>query len=39
VALSQEMPQMMNDLGLKQHKYLKTGDETWIFWDNNHRGL
>jgi hypothetical protein len=39
VALSQEMLQTMNDLGGKQHKYLITGDETWIFWDNNYRGM
>jgi hypothetical protein len=29
----------MNDLVPKQHKYLITCDETWIFWDNNHRGM
>jgi hypothetical protein len=39
VAFSQEMLQTMSDLEPKQHKYLITGDETWIFWDNNHRGM
>jgi hypothetical protein len=39
VALSQAMRQTMNDLEPKQHKYLITGDETWIFWDNNHCGM
>jgi histone-lysine N-methyltransferase SETMAR len=39
VALSREMLQTVNDLGPKQHKYLITGDETWIFWDNNHREM
>jgi hypothetical protein len=39
VALSQEMLQTMNDFAPEQHKYLITGDETWICWDNNHRGM
>jgi histone-lysine N-methyltransferase SETMAR len=33
------MLQVMQDLGPKQRKYLITGDENWIFWDNHHRGM
>jgi hypothetical protein len=33
------MPQVMQDLGPKQRKYLMTGDESWIFWDNHHHGM
>jgi hypothetical protein len=29
----------MKDLGPKQQKYLITGDENWIFLDNNYRGM
>jgi hypothetical protein len=33
------MLQGMQNLGPKQRKYLITGDETWIFWDNHHHGM
>jgi hypothetical protein len=33
------MLQVMQDLGPKQRKYRITGDETWIFWNNHHRGM
>jgi hypothetical protein len=33
------MLQITKDLGPKQQKYLITGDENWIFWDNNHLGM
>jgi hypothetical protein len=39
VARSQDMLQMMKDLGSKQQKNLITGDESWISWDNHHRGM
>jgi hypothetical protein len=29
----------MHGLRPKQRKYLITGDENWIFWDNHHRWL
>jgi hypothetical protein len=29
----------MQELGPKQRKYLITGDESWIFWDNHYRGM
>jgi hypothetical protein len=35
--LSRDMLQMMTDLRPRQQKYLITGDETWICWDNDHR--
>jgi hypothetical protein len=39
VELSQHMLDMMQELGLKQQKYLITGDESWIYWDNQRRGM
>jgi histone-lysine N-methyltransferase SETMAR len=33
------MLDMMQGLGPKQHKYLITGDESWIHWDNQRRGM
>jgi hypothetical protein len=33
------MLQMLCGLGPKQQNYLITGDETWIFWNNDHRGI
>jgi hypothetical protein len=33
------MVQVMQDLGPKQRKYLITGDESWIFWDDHHGGM
>jgi histone-lysine N-methyltransferase SETMAR len=39
VELSQHMLEMMQGLGPKQQKYLITGDESWIYWDNQHRGM
>jgi hypothetical protein len=39
VTLAQDMLQLMQDLRPKQRKYLITGDENWIFWDNHHRGM
>jgi histone-lysine N-methyltransferase SETMAR len=39
VTLVQDMRQVMQDLGPKQRKCLITVDESWIFWDNHHRGL
>jgi histone-lysine N-methyltransferase SETMAR len=38
-ALSQVLLEMINNLGPKQQNYLITGDESWIFWDNDHRGM
>jgi hypothetical protein len=39
VPLVQDMLQVMQDLGPKQRKDLITGDESWIFWDDHHRGM
>jgi hypothetical protein len=39
VALSQHMLDMMQGLGPKQQKYLMTGDESWVYWDNQRRGM
>jgi histone-lysine N-methyltransferase SETMAR len=39
VTVAQDMLQVMQDLGPKQRKYLITGGKTWIFLDNNHRGM
>jgi hypothetical protein len=33
------MLQAMRGLDPQQRKYLITGDESWIFWDNHHRGM
>jgi histone-lysine N-methyltransferase SETMAR len=33
------MLEMMQGLGRKQQKYLMTGDESWIYWDNQRRGM
>jgi hypothetical protein len=39
VTLAQDMLQVRQDFGPKQRKYLITGDESWIFWDNHHCGM
>jgi hypothetical protein len=39
VELSQHMLDVMQGLGPKQQKYLITGDESWIYWDNQRRGM
>jgi hypothetical protein len=39
VELSQHMLEMMQGLSSKQQKYLITGDESWIYWDNQRRGM
>jgi hypothetical protein len=39
VELPQYMLDMMQGLGPKQQKYLITGDEFWIYWDNQRRGM
>jgi hypothetical protein len=39
VELSQHMLDMMQGLGPKQQKYFITGDESWIYWDNQRRGM
>jgi hypothetical protein len=39
VKLSQHMLDMIQGLGPKQQKYLITGDESWIYWDNQCRGM
>jgi hypothetical protein len=39
VELSQHMLDMMQGLGPKQEKYLPTGDESWIYWNNQRRGM
>jgi hypothetical protein len=39
VELSQQWPDMMQGLGPKQQKYHITGDESWIYWDNQRRGM
>jgi histone-lysine N-methyltransferase SETMAR len=36
---SQHLLEMMQGLGPKQPKYLITGDESWIYWDNQRRGM
>jgi histone-lysine N-methyltransferase SETMAR len=33
------MLDMMQGLGPKQQKYLITGDESWIYWDDQRRGM
>jgi histone-lysine N-methyltransferase SETMAR len=33
------MLDMMQGLGPKRQKYLITGEESWIHWDNQHRGM
>jgi hypothetical protein len=33
------MLDMTQGLGPKQQKYLMTGDESWMYWDNQHRGM
>jgi hypothetical protein len=38
VELPQYMLDMMNGLGPKQQKYLITGDESWVCWDNQGHG-
>jgi histone-lysine N-methyltransferase SETMAR len=37
VELSQHLLEMTQELGPKQQKYLMTGDESWIYWDNQRR--
>jgi histone-lysine N-methyltransferase SETMAR len=39
VELSQHMLDMIQGLGPKRQKYLITGDESWIYWDNQRRGI
>jgi hypothetical protein len=39
VTLAQDMRQVIQNFGPKQRKYLITGNEGWIFWDNHHRGM
>jgi histone-lysine N-methyltransferase SETMAR len=39
VEVSQHMLEMMQGLGPKQQKYLITGDESWIYKDNQRRGM
>jgi hypothetical protein len=39
VDLSQHMLDKMQRLGPKQQKYLTTADESWIYWDNQRRGM
>jgi hypothetical protein len=39
VELSQHMLDMMQGLGPKRQKYLMTGDESWIYWDNQRRRM
>jgi hypothetical protein len=39
VELPQHMLDMMQGLGPKQPKYLITGDESLIYWDNQRRGM
>jgi hypothetical protein len=39
VELSQHMIDMMQGIGPKQQKYLITGDESWIYCDNQPRGM
>jgi hypothetical protein len=39
VGFSQHMLDMMQGLGRKQQKYLITVDESWIYWDNQRRGM
>jgi hypothetical protein len=36
---SQHMLDMMQGLGPKRQKYLITGDESWIYWDNRRGGM
>jgi hypothetical protein len=33
------MLDMMQGLGPKRQKYLITEDESWIYWDNQRRGI
>jgi hypothetical protein len=39
VELSQYTLDMIQGLGPKQQKYLITVDESWIYWDIQHRGM
>jgi hypothetical protein len=39
VEFSQYMLDMIQGLGPKQHKYLITVDESWIYWDNQCCGM
>jgi hypothetical protein len=39
VELSQYMLEMMQGLAPKQQKYLITVNESWIYWDNQRRGM
>jgi hypothetical protein len=39
VELSQHMLNMMQGLGPNQQKYFITGDESWIYWANQRRGM
>jgi histone-lysine N-methyltransferase SETMAR len=39
VELSQHMLEMMQGLGPKRQKCSMTGNESWIYWDNQHRGM
>jgi histone-lysine N-methyltransferase SETMAR len=39
VGLSRHMLDMMQGLGPKQQRYLITGDESWIYWENQQCGM
>jgi histone-lysine N-methyltransferase SETMAR len=39
VTICKNLIDMMISLGPKQAKYLITGDESWIYWDNQLRGM
>jgi hypothetical protein len=39
VELSEHVLDMMQGLGQKRQQYLITGDESWIYWDNQRRGM
>jgi hypothetical protein len=39
VELSQHMLDMMQGLGPRQQRYFITGDESYIYWDNQRRGI
>jgi histone-lysine N-methyltransferase SETMAR len=39
VEMSRGMIELFESLGPEQRKYLITGDESWIYWDNAFRGM
>jgi hypothetical protein len=39
VELSQHMLDMVQGLGPKEQKYLITGNESWVYWDNQRCGM